>query len=85
MLFTRISTPGCWRTSSAAVDATLKSPAKPDTVDPVVDAMRATASSTPSAVRPFTMTSAPSAASARAIAKPMPAVLPETRASLLAS
>ena len=65
--------------------ATLKSPAKPNTVEPVVDVMRATASSTPSAVRPFTMTSAPSAANARAIAKPIPAVLPVTRASLFAS
>ena len=48
-------------------------------------AMAATASATRASVRPLTMTRAPSAASALAMARPMPAVEPVTSASLSVS
>ena len=81
-LLTRISMPGYCATRASAAAAVLRSPAKPSTAPPGAAGMRATAASTEAWARPLTITRAPSAASAVAMARPMPAVLPETRASL---
>src|SRR5208283_1728355 len=68
--------------SSSAETAVLRSPAKPLTSLPVAERNFVTTSSTDACERPLTMTRVPSCARVVAIAKPMPAVLPLTGASL---
>ena len=81
-LFTRISTSG-WRCGEFfRRGRVLRSPAKPETSPPVVAFSFATRLSTADCVRPLTITRAPSRPSAAAMARPMPAVLPLTSASL---
>src|SRR6267143_7226779 len=81
-LLTRICTPGYSRTNCSADDATLRSPANPWRSPPVLDLRDATTWSTDGLDRPLMITRAPSRAKVVAIARPMPAVLPVTSASL---
>jgi hypothetical protein len=81
-LLTRICTWGWCCASFSATTAVLRSPAKPTTSPPVFAFSSATASSTDDCERPLTITRAPSCARLVAIARPIPAVLPLTRASL---
>src|SRR5437588_10542101 len=81
-LLTRISTPGYSRTNCSADDAMLRSPANPWRSPPVPDLRETTTSSTDALDRPLIITRAPSRASVVAIARPIPAVLPVTSASL---
>src|SRR5712692_6610579 len=77
-LFTRTSTSGTSASRRAAPRAVPRSAAMPRAPPPI----SRTAASTRSCVRPFTITSAPSRASARAMANLMPAVDPVTSALL---
>src|SRR3989449_11097784 len=73
---------------AATPAAVPRSAATPETCAPAPGAARRTsavAARTRDSVRPFTMTAAPSRASARAMARPMPAVEPVTTAVLPAS
>ena len=79
-LLTRMSTWGNRAMSASVTAGSARSPAKSRR-----GGRPRAASATRDSVRPFTITRAPSAASARAIARPMPAVEPVTKASLSVS
>src|SRR6266446_713472 len=82
-LFTRMSTPGKRRVASIEASALARSSARGSSVaEGTAARMAASASVTRFSLRPLRMTRAPSAARPLAIAKPMPAVEPVTRASL---
>ena len=85
-LFTSTSTSGKRRTTSSTPAVVPRSAAIPSTFAPAVcERICLIATLTRSAVRPFTMTRTPSRASPFTIAKPIPAVEPETSASLFFS
>src|SRR6266516_2933893 len=81
-LLTRIATSGWRAASSSAAAAVLRSPANPCTSAPVADVSCAATPATDDCDRPLTITRAPSRANAVEMARPMPAVLPLTKASL---
>src|SRR5262245_42381740 len=83
MLLTSTSASGTARTSASQPLAPARSAATPSTSAPGTSArICASAPSTRAWVRPLTTTRAPSAASSRAVANPMPAVEPVTTARL---
>ena len=84
-LLIRISTSGNCFVSFSVSAAIERSPANPSTLPLAVDLRDSIACLTEASERPLTITFAPSSASALAMEKPMPAVLPLIKAVLLFS